>query len=146
SLKKEQDALELGAQRVLATTEENFFRDHRGEFDLILNTISASIPVDRYLSLLTPRGVMAVVGLPPEKQPVGFGSLIGGGKVLAGSNIGGIAETQEMLDFCAEHGLAAKIEVIGVHEADAAYDRVVAGDVHFRAVIDTATFADAAAE
>ncbi|MGO1896607.1 MAG: alcohol dehydrogenase, partial [Brachybacterium sp.] len=64
----------------------------------------------------------------------------------AGSNIGGIAETQEMLDFCAEHGLAAKIEVIGVQDADAAYDRVVAGDVHFRAVIDTSTFADVAAE
>src|SRR5699024_7555043 len=110
SLKKEQDALALGAQRVLATTDENFFRDHSGEFDLILNTISADIPVDRYLRLLTPRGVMAVVGLPPAKQPVGFGSLIGGNKVLAGSNIGGIAETQEMLDFCAEHGIAAKIE------------------------------------
>src|SRR5699024_9610111 len=82
---------------------------------------------------------MAVVGLPPEKQPLGFGALIGGGKVLAGSNIGGIAETLEMLDFCAEHGLAAKIETIGVHEADAAYDRVVAGEVHFRAVIDTST-------
>ncbi len=146
SLRKEQDALALGASRVLATTEEGFFRDHRGEFDLILNTISADIPVDRYLRLLAPRGVMAVVGLPPEKQPLGFGALIGGGKVLAGSNIGGIAETQEMLDFCAEHGLAAKIETIGVDEADAAYDRVVAGDVHFRAVIDTATFADAAAE
>src|SRR5699024_4697298 len=83
------------------------------------------------------------VGLPPEKQPLGFGALIGGGKVLAGSNIGGIAETQEKLDFCAEHGLAAKIETIGVDEADAAYDRVVAGEVHFRAVIDTATFAEA---
>ena len=65
--------------------------------------------------------------------------------MLAGSNIGGIAETQEMLDFCAEHGIAAKIETISVDEADATYDRVVAGDVHFRAVIDTATFADAAA-
>ena len=146
SLKKEQDALALGAARVLATTEVDFFRTHRGEFDLILNTISADIPVDRYLGLLAPRGVMAVVGLPPEKQPLGFGALIGGGKVLAGSNIGGIAETQEMLDFCAEHGLAAKIETIGVDEADAAYDRVVAGEVHFRAVIDTATFADAPAQ
>jgi len=146
SLKKEKDALELGATRVLATTEDDFFTAHRGEFDLILNTISASIPVDSYLRLLAPRGVMAVVGLPPEQQPLGFGSLIGGGKVLAGSNIGGIAETQEMLDFCAEHGIAAKIEVIGVADADVTYDRVVDGDVHFRAVIDTATFADATAE
>jgi uncharacterized zinc-type alcohol dehydrogenase-like protein len=75
---------------------------------------------------------------------VGFGALIGGSKVLAGSNIGGIRETQEMLDFCAEHGLGSWIETIGVDEVDEAYDRVVAGDVQFRFVIDTATFATAA--
>ncbi|GAA1317524.1 MAG: NAD(P)-dependent alcohol dehydrogenase [Brachybacterium tyrofermentans] len=141
--KKEQLAIELGAQQTLATSEDGFFADHRGEFDIILNTISADIPVDKYLSLLKPRGVMAVVGLPPQKQPLSFGSVIGGGKVLAGSNIGGIAETQEMLDFCAEHGIAAQIETIGIHEADAAYERVVAGEVFFRVVIDTATFEDA---
>ncbi|WP_193104014.1 NAD(P)-dependent alcohol dehydrogenase [Brachybacterium sp. FME24] len=143
SRKKEQLAIELGAQQMLATTEDGFFQDHRGQFDLILNTISADIPVDSYLGLLKPRGVMAVVGLPPENQSLSFGSVIGGGKVLAGSNIGGIAETQEMLDFCAEHGIAAQIETIGVDEADATYDRVVAGEVFFRAVIDTATFEDA---
>jgi uncharacterized zinc-type alcohol dehydrogenase-like protein len=143
SLAKEETALKLGASRVLATTEEDFFRNHRDEFDFILNTISADIPVDRYLSLLKPRGVMAVVGLPPEKQPLGFGALIGGSKVIAGSNIGGIRETQEMLDFCAEHGLGSWIETIGVDEVDAAYDRVVAGDVQFRFVIDTETFAGA---
>ena len=141
--KKEQLAIELGAQQTLATSEDGFFADHRGEFDIILNTISADIPVDKYLSLLKPRGVMAVVGLPPQKQPLSFGSVIGGGKVLAGSNIGGIADTQEMLDFCAEHGIAAQIETIGIHEADAAYERVVAGEVFFRVVIDTATFEDA---
>ncbi|MCT1384146.1 NAD(P)-dependent alcohol dehydrogenase [Brachybacterium sp. p3-SID1565] len=146
SLKKEQLAIDLGATRMLATTEDDFFRKHRGEFDLILNTISADIPVDKYLSLLTPRGVMAVVGLPPQKQPVGFGALIGGSKVLAGSNIGGIKETQEMLDFCAEHDIAAHIETIGVTEVDAMYDKVVAGEVYFRAVIDTATFEDAEVE
>jgi uncharacterized zinc-type alcohol dehydrogenase-like protein len=145
TLKKEAEALELGATRVLATTEDGFFREHRGEFDLILNTISADIPVDQYLALLAPRGVMAVVGLPPEQQGVGFGSLIGNNKVLAGSNIGSIAETQEMLDFCAEHGLAARIETIGIDDVDAVYDRVVDGDVKFRAVIDTAAFADAQA-
>ncbi|MGO1389479.1 NAD(P)-dependent alcohol dehydrogenase [Brachybacterium alimentarium] len=143
SRKKEQLAIDLGARQMLATTEDGFYADHRGEFDLILNTISADIPVDKYLGLLKPRGVMAVVGLPPEAQSLGFGSLIGGGKVLAGSNIGGIAETQEMLDFCAEHGIAAQIETIGIDEADATYDRVVAGEVFFRAVIDTATFEDA---
>ena len=139
SLRKEQDALALGAKRVLSTTDENFFRDHRGEFDLILNTISASVPVDRYLRLLTPRGVMAVVGLPPEKQPVGFGSLIGGNKVLAGSNIGGIAETQEMLDFCAEHGISPETELIGADDINEAYERVLASDVRYRFVIDIAT-------
>ena len=142
TLRKESEALALGAKRMLATGEEDFFVSHNGEFDLILNTISADIPVDRYLHLLKPRGVMAVVGLPPAKQQLSFGSVIGGAKVLAGSNIGGIAETQEMLDFCAEHGIAAKIETIPVTEADAAYDRVVAGDVRFRAVIDTASFDD----
>lgn len=140
SRKKEQLALDLGASRMLATSEDGFFEAHRGEFDLILNTISADIPVDSYLRLLAPHGVMAVVGLPPAPQTLGFGSLIGGGKVLAGSNIGGIAETQEMLDFCAEHGIAAQIETVGVDEVDAAYDRVVAGEVYFRVVIDTATF------
>ncbi|MBK0330264.1 NAD(P)-dependent alcohol dehydrogenase [Brachybacterium sp. MASK1Z-5] len=143
SRKKEQLAIDLGATRMLPTTEDGFYEEHRGEFDLILNTISADIPVDSYLRLLKPHGVMAVVGLPPAAQPLHFGALIGGGKVLAGSNIGGIAETQEMLDFCAEHGIGAQIEVIGVDEVDTTYDRVVNGEVYFRAVIDTATFEDA---
>lgn len=140
SRSKEKEALELGAARVLPTTEDGFFDQNRGTFDLILNTISADIDVDAYLGLLAPHGAMVVVGLPPKKQPLTFRSLIGGAKVLAGSNIGGIRETQEMLDFCAEHGIAARIETISVQEADAAYDRVVDGDVKFRAVIDTATF------
>lgn len=140
SLKKAEVARELGAARTLATTEEGFFDDHRGEFDFILNTISADIDLGAYLRLLKPRGVMAVVGLPPEAQALKFGSLIGGRKVLTGSNIGGIKETQDMLDFCAKHGFGARIEKIGVDDVDKAYDRVVAGDVQFRFVIDTATF------
>lgn len=147
SLRKEQDALALGASRVLATGEDpDFFATHAGEFDVILNTISAPFAIQDYLRLLTPRGAMVLVGLPPEGLPLPVGALISGGKVLAGSNIGGIPETQEMLDFCAEHGISAKIEVVGVSDVDEAYDRVVAGDVHFRFVIDTATFADAPAE
>ena len=140
---KEGLALELGARRVLATTDDGFFREHRGTFDLILNAISADIPVDRYLGLLRPHGAMVVVGLPPAAQAVRFGALINGSKTLAGSNIGGIAETQEMLDFCAAHGLGARIETVGVDEVDAVYDRVVRGEVLFRAVIDTSTFAAA---
>ena len=143
SLKKADAAAKLGASRTLATTDENFFTDHRGEFDLILNTISAPISLDAYLGLLKPRGILSVVGLPPESLDVHMFSLVGGGKVLTGNNIGGIPETQEMLDFCAEHGIGAVIEKIGVDEVDAAYERVVAGDVQFRVVIDTATFDNA---
>lgn len=143
SRKKEQMAMELGALQVLATAEDGFFEKHRGEFDLILNTISADIPLDGYLGLLKPHGVMAVVGAPPNPQQFQMFSLIGGGKVLAGSNIGGIAETQKMLDFCAEHGIGAVIETIGVDEVDSTYDRVVNGEVYFRAVIDTSTFENA---
>ena len=140
SLRKAKFAEKLGAARTLATSDDNFFRDRRGEFDFILNTTSAPIDVSAYLKLLKPRGVMACVGLPPEELGLQVGSLINGSKVLAGSNIGGIPQTQKMLDFCAEHHLGAWVEKIGVDEVDAAYDRVVAGDVRFRFVIDTATF------
>ena len=141
--RKAEDAKKLGATRLLATTEEeDFFRNHRGEFDLILSTISAEYDLEDYLRLLKPRGIMSVVGLPPEALSLRLNRLVGGGKVLTGNNIGGIAETQEMLDFCAEHNLGAVIEKVSVDEVDAAYDRVVAGDVKFRCVIDTATFAD----
>ncbi|GGH66787.1 NAD(P)-dependent alcohol dehydrogenase [Rothia aerolata] len=140
SLKKEEAARKLGAARTLATTEEGFFEEHRGEFDLILNTISAPIDLDSYLGLLKPHGIMSVVGLPPEELGIHLGRLIMGGKVLTGNNIGGIKETQEMLDFCAEHGIGAVIEKISVDQVDEYYDRVVDGDVQFRAVIDTATF------
>lgn len=135
-------AAELGASRTIATGEEDWDAELRGTFDVILNTVSADLDLDRYLRLLKPHGAMVNVGLPPDAQSLGLGSLISGGKVLAGSNIGGIRQTQEMLDFCAQHGIGAVIERIGVADADAAYDRVVDGDVKFRFVIDTATFAD----
>jgi uncharacterized zinc-type alcohol dehydrogenase-like protein len=140
TLKKEEAAKKLGATRTLATTEDGFFEDHKGEFDLILNTISAPVDLDAYLGLLKPRGIFSTVGLPPEALELHMGRLIGGGKVLTGNNIGGIEETQEMLDFCAEHGIASVIEKISVDQVDEYYDKVVDGDVIFRAVIDTATF------
>lgn len=140
SLKKADAAKELGAVRTLATSDENFFEEHRGEFDLILNTISAPIDLGSYLNLLKPRGIMSVVGLTTEPLPLQIIDLIRGGRVLTGNNIGGIPETQEMLDFCAEHGIASVIEKVNVHEVDDAYDRVVAGDVKFRIVIDTEKF------
>lgn len=139
--RKEKEAKELGAARILATNEEeDFFKNHRGEFDFILSTISAQYDLEAYLGLLKPRGIMSVVGLPPEALSLRMNRIVGGGKVLTGNNIGGIAETQEMLDFCAEHGFGAVIEKVSVDEVDAAYDRVVAGDVKFRFVIDTETF------
>lgn len=143
SLSKAEEAAKLGAARTLATSEEGFFKKYRGEFDLILNTISAPIDLNAYLGLLKPRGVLSVVGLPPQPLQLRMGSLVGGGKVLTGNNIGGIPETQEMLDFCAEHGIGAVIEKVAVDQVDEAYERVAAGKVHFRVVIDTATFEDA---
>lgn len=141
--RKAEESAKLGANRTLATTEEeDFFKNHRGEFDFILSTISAEYSLEDYLRMLKPRGIMSVVGLPPKALPLRLNRLVGGGKVLTGNNIGGIAETQEMLDFCAEHGLGAVIEKVGVDDVDAAYERVVAGDVKFRFVIDTATFAE----
>lgn len=141
SRRKEDDAKKLGAVHTLATGEDpDFFKNHRGEFDFILSTISAHYDLDAYLGLLKPRGTMSIVGLPPEALAVRAGSLIGGGKVLTGNNIGSITETQQMLDFCAEHGFGAVIEKIDINEVDDAYDRVVAGDVRFRFVIDTETF------
>ena len=109
----------------------------------MLSTISASFDVDAYLGLLRPFGAFVSVGLPPEAQSVRFGSLATGDKVMAGSNIGGIELTQEMLDFCAEHGIGAEIEKISADEVNDAYDRVVGSDVRYRFVIDTATIPSA---
>lgn len=139
SLRKADLAEKLGATRTLATTEEDFFTKHAKEFDFILNTISADINLDDYMSLLKPRGVMCIVGLPPSPHSLKFRSVIGGNKVLTGSQIGGIAQTQEMLDFCAEHNIEPMIEVISADYIEEAYERVVKGDVMFRFVIDTAS-------
>jgi uncharacterized zinc-type alcohol dehydrogenase-like protein len=139
SLKKQEDGLRLGAKDYFATSDETTFKNLRGSFDLILNTVSAELPVDSYLSMLRVGGAMVNVGAPGEPLSYNVFSLIGGNKVLAGSAIGGIAETQEMLDFCAEHGIGAEIEVISADEVNEAYDRVVNSDVRYRFVIDIAT-------
>lgn len=136
---KKDDAAVLGAHDFVATGEKGALRALNGRFDLIINTVSADLPMDSYLRLLKPLGVMANVGAPANKYEVAPFSLIGGSKVLAGSNIGGIPATQAMLDFCAEHGMGATIETIGADQVDEAYERVVAGDVRYRFVIDTST-------
>ncbi len=139
SLKKQEDGLRLGADAYYATSDENTFKDLAGTFDLIINTVSASIDISSYLQLLALDGALVNVGAPAEPLPVNAFALIGGRRSFAGSMIGGIRETQEMLDFCAEHQLAAEIEVIPAEKINDAYERVLASDVRYRFVIDTAT-------
>ena len=139
SLKKQEDGLRLGADHYYATSDEATFEQLAGTFDLIVNTVSARIDVNAYLSLLAVDGAMVNVGAPPEPLAVNAFSLIGGRRSFAGSLIGGIRETQEMLDFCAEHHLGAEIEVIPAEKINEAYERVLNSDVRYRFVIDTAT-------
>ncbi|WP_327318775.1 NAD(P)-dependent alcohol dehydrogenase [Streptomyces sp. NBC_01235] len=139
SLRKKDDGLKLGADHYYATSDPKTFEELAGSFDLIVSTVSAPLDFGAYLSLLRTGGALVNVGVPEE--PVAFHpfSLIGGNKILAGSMIGGIPETQEMLDFCAEHGIGAEIELITASEINEAYERVTASDVRYRFVIDTAT-------
>lgn len=140
SLKKQEDGLRLGADHYYATSDKETFTDLAGSFDLIINTVSAAIDINAYLRLLTLDGALVNVGAPAEPLPVQVFSLIGGRRSFAGSGIGGIRETQEMLDFCAEHGIGAEIEVIPAEKINNAYERVLASDVRYRFVIDAATF------
>ena len=142
TLSKQDDGLRLGADRYFATSDRETFRDLRGSFDVILNTVSAVIDLRSYLGLLDVDGTIVCVGAPAEALALHAGSLIAGRRSIAGSNIGGIRETQEMLDFCAEHGITAQIEVIPASAINEAYERVLASDVRYRFVIDAATFAD----
>jgi alcohol dehydrogenase (NADP+) len=139
SLKKQEDGLRLGATAYFATSDPDTFEQLADRFDLIVNTVSAAIDVDAYLRLLAVDGTMVNVGAPPGPMSLKVSSLINARRSYAGSLIGGIAETQEMLDFCAEHGLAADIELISAEQINEAYERVLASDVRYRFVIDTAT-------
>lgn len=139
SLKKQEDGLRLGADAYYATSDENTFTELAGSFDLIINTVSASINISDYLGLLTLDGALVNVGAPAEPLPVNAFALIGGRRSFAGSMIGGIRETQEMLNFCAEHGLGAEIEVIPADKINEAYERVLVSDVRYRFVIDAST-------
>ena len=139
SLKKKEDGLRLGAEHYYATSDPAAFEQLAGSFDLVLNTVSAVIDVDAYLSLLTVDGALVNVGAPAEPLSLNVFSLIGGRRTYAGSMIGGIAETQEMLDFCAEHGIVPETELISADRVNEAYERVLASDVRYRFVIDAAT-------
>lgn len=136
---KEADALRLGAHAFEVTKSEATFQKLAGRFDLLVDTVSAPHDYNAYLGLLHTRGTMAIVGAPPTPTPVSAFALIGGGKRLAGSLIGGIAETQEMLDFCASSGIAADVEVIAIQDVNQAYERMLRGNVRYRFVIDLAS-------
>ncbi|WP_328873484.1 NAD(P)-dependent alcohol dehydrogenase [Streptomyces sp. NBC_00287] len=139
SLRKQEDGLKLGADHYYATSDPKTFEELQGNFDLILSTVSAPLNLDQFLSLLRTDGAFVNVGAPEEPVALNLFSVIMGRKTLAGSGIGGIQETQEMLDFCAEHGFGAEIELIAASEINEAYERVLASDVRYRFVIDTAT-------
>jgi len=139
TLSKKDEGLKLGADQYYATKDPDTFKQLAGNFDLIINTVSAAINVDAFLSLLATDGTLVNVGAPAEPLPLQAFSLIPGRKSFAGSMIGGIPETQEMLDFCAEHGIGAEIEVISADDIDSAWERVLASDVRYRFVIDSST-------
>jgi uncharacterized zinc-type alcohol dehydrogenase-like protein len=141
TLSKKDDGIALGADHYYATKDPETFTALAGQFDLILNTVSAPIDVDAYLNLLALDGALVNVGAPPEALSLHAFTLIGARRSFAGSNIGGIRETQEMLDFCAEHNLGSEIELISADQINEAYERVLASDVRYRFVIDTATLA-----
>lgn len=139
SLRKKDDGLKLGADHYHATSDPKTFEELAGTFDLIISTVSAPLDFGAFLSLLKTDGALVNVGAPEEPISLNLFSVIAGRKTLAGSGIGGIRETQEMLDFCAEHGIGAEIELISADEINEAYERVLASDVRYRFVIDTAT-------
>ncbi len=135
---KRDDALRLGADDFVATKEEGAFERNRKRFDFILDTVSADHAYSDYLGMLKRDGAMVLVGL-PDPQNLGAFPLVGARRTLAGSMIGGIAETQEMLDFCAEHGIASDVEVIDIASINEAYERMLKSDVRYRFVIDIAS-------
>jgi len=136
---KEKDARRLGAHHFVLTTDEDQLRSVTGKFDFILDTVSADHDYNFYLGLLRTNGVMVCVGAPSAPAQVPAFNLIFGRKSIAGSLIGGIPETQEMLDFCAKHNIVSDVEVIDINYINEAYERMLKGDVRYRFVIDMAS-------
>jgi uncharacterized zinc-type alcohol dehydrogenase-like protein len=143
SLKKQADGKRLGADHFYATSDPETFAKLAGSFDLIVCTVGTGIDWNQYLGLLKLDGTMVVVGVPAEQIPLGAFSLVAMRRTLAGSLIGGIEETQEMLDFCGKHNIASDIEVIPIQKVNEAYDRIVKSDVRYRFVIDMASLKSA---
>ena len=136
---KRADALRLGADDVVLSNNVEQMKAHAGTFDFILDTVSAKHDLDVYLQMLKREGTMTLVGVPDKPAELAAGALIFGRRSLAGSLIGGIAETQEMLDFCAEHGIVSEIEKIDIQDINEAYERMLKSDVKYRFVIDMAS-------
>lgn len=136
TLSKEADGKRLGADHYYATSQAETFSKLAATFDLIINTVSASLDWNQYLSLLKVDGSLVVVGIPDKPVPINAFGLVAGRRSLAGSMIGGIAETQEMLDFCSEHGITSDIETVSMQDVNTAYERVLKSDVRYRFVID----------
>jgi uncharacterized zinc-type alcohol dehydrogenase-like protein len=141
---KREDAIALGAHAFAATRDADTFKTLAESFDFIIDSVSAPHDYNAYLSLLKADGTMVLLGVPDQPTPLAAGSLIMKRRKLGGSLIGGIRETQEMLDFCAEHGIASDIELIDIAQINEAYERMLKGDVHYRFVIDTASLPAAA--
>jgi uncharacterized zinc-type alcohol dehydrogenase-like protein len=137
SPQKEADARAMGSHHFISTQDPAIFAAHEKEFDVILNTVSAEIDINQYLSLLKLNGTLVVIGLPGKPYAVQVGSLLGARRSIGGSMIGGIPEIQEMLDFCGKHNIVSDVEVIKPDYINAAYQRTVASDVKYRFVIDT---------
>ncbi|HEY1946155.1 MAG TPA: NAD(P)-dependent alcohol dehydrogenase [Bryobacteraceae bacterium] len=136
---KTADARRLGADEVVVSKDADQMQKHAGSFDFILDAVSADHDINAYLTLLKLDGTLTLVGAPEKPLPVAAFNLLLPRRQFAGSAIGGIAETQEMLDFCAEHGIVSDVEMIGIQDVNTAYDRLLKGDVKYRFVIDMAS-------
>lgn len=137
SLKKEADGKRLGADHFYATSDPTTFEKLAGSFDLMINTVSVELDWNQYLGLLKRDGALVLLGVPPTAPKVEASALIFGRKSLAGSLIGGIQETQEMLNFCGKHNITSDIEIININKINESYERMLKGDVRYRFVIDT---------
>jgi uncharacterized zinc-type alcohol dehydrogenase-like protein len=133
------DGLRLGAEEVVISTDANAMQKHADSFEFMIDAVAAHHDVNQYLNLLKLDGTLALVGAPAEPLPVQSFGMIFHRRQFAGSLIGGIAETQEMLDFCADNGIVSDIEMIAIDQVDQAYDRMLKSDVKYRFVIDMAT-------
>jgi uncharacterized zinc-type alcohol dehydrogenase-like protein len=136
---KEKDALMLGAHQFAVTTDETSVQKLAGYFDFILDTVSSAHDLNIYLSMLKTHGSFVYLGIDPEPAQIAMVPIVFTGRTMAGSLIGGVAETQEMLDYCAEHNITCDVEMIDIKDINQAYERILRKDVKYRFVIDMAT-------